>query len=117
MAVRTAKTTGRPLALVTNPASAAKITTSNRIDVSFRRVEIESGVKGKSMADRDALSLLASKEDESVTVRHLHLGQGLRVHHRILADNAVQLKDVGADRVDLVILSDLGAFAGIARRT
>jgi hypothetical protein len=37
------------LALVTNQASTAKITTANRIEVSLRRVEIESGTKAKSM--------------------------------------------------------------------
>ena len=33
----------------TSPASTAKITTANRIEVSLRRVEIESGAKAKSM--------------------------------------------------------------------
>lgn len=41
--------TGRPLALVTNQASTAKIKTANRIDVNFRRVEMESGTKATSM--------------------------------------------------------------------
>jgi hypothetical protein len=49
MAVTTPKRIGRPLALFTSPASAAKITTANRIEVSLRRVEIESGAKVKSM--------------------------------------------------------------------
>ena len=42
--------------LTANPASTAKITTANRIEVSFRRVEIESGAKAKSMAGAVALN-------------------------------------------------------------
>src|SRR5262245_59681572 len=38
-----------------------------------------------------------------VAVRHLHLRKRLRVHRRVLADDAVQVQHVGADRVDLVV--------------
>jgi hypothetical protein len=49
MALTTPNMPGRPLALVTNQASAAKITTANRIELSLRRVEIESRAKANSM--------------------------------------------------------------------
>jgi hypothetical protein len=49
MALTTPNMPGRPLARVTNQANTAKITTANRIEVSFRRVEIESGANANSM--------------------------------------------------------------------
>jgi hypothetical protein len=49
MALTTPNMPGRPLALVTNQASTAKITTANRIELSLRRVEIDSGAKAKPM--------------------------------------------------------------------
>src|SRR6266705_5596703 len=41
--------------------------------------------------------------DEAVAVGHLHLRQRLRVHDRVLADDAVEEEHIGAHRVDLVV--------------
>src|SRR5262249_33313437 len=41
--------------------------------------------------------------DEPVAVRHPHLGQSLRVHHIILADDVIESENVGGERVHLVI--------------
>src|SRR5215472_569403 len=49
MALSTPKTPGRPLARVVKPASTAKITTANRIEASFLRVEIDSRVMANSI--------------------------------------------------------------------
>jgi hypothetical protein len=49
MAFRTLNIIGRPPARVTKPASIAKIATASRIEVSFLRVEIESGVNENSI--------------------------------------------------------------------
>src|SRR6267378_1531038 len=49
MAFRTPKVIGRPPARVTKPASIAKMATASRIEVSFLRVEIESGVNENSI--------------------------------------------------------------------
>ena len=49
MAFRTPKIIGRPPARLTKPASIAKIATASRIEVSFLRVEIESGVNENSI--------------------------------------------------------------------
>jgi 2-methylaconitate cis-trans-isomerase PrpF len=57
----TPKATGRPLALVANPASSAKITTASRIDVNFRCVEIDSGTKAKSITGAIAFTSAGKK--------------------------------------------------------
>jgi hypothetical protein len=42
--------------------------------------------------------------DKPVTVGHLHVGQCLRVHHVILADDLVEHEDVGSQCVDFINL-------------
>jgi hypothetical protein len=49
MALRVANIGGRPEARLANPASKAKITTANKIEVNFLRVEIETGVNENSI--------------------------------------------------------------------
>jgi hypothetical protein len=40
--------------------------------------------------------------DKPIAVRHLNQWQGLRVHDVLLADNAVEVKEIGGHRVHLV---------------
>ena len=47
--------------------------------------------------------LVRVPNDEIVPVRHLHLRQGLGVHHLVLADDLVEREDVGGERVKLVV--------------
>src|SRR5215472_4983505 len=49
MAFRMAKMPGRPLARLAKPASVAKIATDSRIEVSLRRVEIDTGLSAELM--------------------------------------------------------------------
>src|SRR6516164_3875110 len=49
------------------------------------------------------LVLIRVLADEPVTVGHLHLGQRLRVHHVILADDLVEREDVGSQCVDFIV--------------
>src|SRR6516165_6023906 len=44
-----------------------------------------------------ALNLVRSPDDKIVPVRHLHLRQGLGVHHVVLADDFVEREDIGAE--------------------
>src|SRR5689334_5961322 len=44
------------------------------------------------------------RHGEIVPVRHLHLWQGLGVHHVGLADQLVDAEQVGGERVDLVVV-------------
>ena len=62
MAFSTPKITGHPLARVANPASSAKVTTANRIEVSFLRVEIETGANTNSMAGTSTTIYAERKE-------------------------------------------------------
>jgi hypothetical protein len=62
MALRTPNKTGRPLAWVVNPASDAKITTANTIDVNFLLVEIEMGTNAVSIMRSTTAILTCEKE-------------------------------------------------------
>lgn len=53
---------GRPLARVVNPASDAKITTANTIDVNFLLVEIDIGANAISIARSTTTILIYEKE-------------------------------------------------------
>ena len=62
MALRTPNRMGRPLARVVNPASDAKITTANTIDVNFLLVEIDIGTNAISIARSTTTILIYEKE-------------------------------------------------------
>jgi len=49
------------------------------------------------------LLFVAREHTKAVAVRHLHLRQRLRVHRIGLADDAIQLEDIGGDRINLVV--------------
>src|SRR5262245_47857738 len=39
--------------------------------------------------------------DEAVAIRHLHFGQSLRIHDVVVANDGVEVQDIGRDRIDL----------------
>src|SRR5262245_45055972 len=39
--------------------------------------------------------------DEAVAIRHLHFRQSLRIHDVVVANDGVEIQDVGRDRIDL----------------
>ena len=55
-----------------------------------------------SRLDDRKLLRIAREGNEPVPVRHSHVGQRLRVEHVVGPDDAVETKDVGGHRVDLV---------------
>jgi hypothetical protein len=116
--------TGRPIARVVNPARNAKIVTDSRIEVSFLRVEIETAASANAMMEfaspmkRSAIWVVSSRgQGATAAWNHLerengtkpsrfgipHLWQWLRAHNVAVADDAVELQDIGGDRVELVI--------------
>ena len=54
--------------------------------------------------------------DKAITVRHLDQWQGLRVHDLLLADDAVEVEEIGGHRVCLVGREGSGLSNGCARR-
>ena len=54
--------------------------------------------------------------DETVPVGHLHLGQRVRVHHVVFADDLVEREDVSGQCVDFIVGERLWLLQGIARR-
>src|SRR6266571_9422182 len=49
------------------------------------------------------LKLVRKADDESIPVRHAHLGQRLRVHRVAVADELVLREDVSGQSVDFVV--------------
>src|SRR5262249_2288863 len=39
--------------------------------------------------------------DKAVAIRHLHFGQSLRIHDVVVANDAVEVQDIGGYRIDL----------------
>src|SRR6266481_3087643 len=58
---------------------------------------------GATIECSPALNLVRSPDDEIVPVRHLHLRQGLGVHHVVLADDFVEREYIGAERVEFIV--------------
>ncbi len=50
-----------------------------------------------------ALQAIRIGHDEVVAVRHLHLRQRFRIHRIAVADQLVERKKIGGERIDLVV--------------
>src|SRR4029077_15809321 len=71
---------------------------------SLERSRLKAGTRGSSATGAPPTSnLVRELDDEIAPVGQLHLGQRLRVHGVVLADELVEREDIGAQGIDLLV--------------